>query len=151
MTLTVGIAPDTVAVPPLEGLTVSEAQAELEAKDLTLGSRLEEASIEFDVGEIIRSDPPADADVEPGTAIDVYVSTGPETVIVPDVSTGCLSRGGANKILRDAELVLELGEAVPSTPECPNPNRIIGQEPLAGETVEAGSVVTVFPGGGGDV
>jgi len=151
VTLTVGIAPELVVVPDLSSMTVSAAQDELEANDLTLGSQIPEASIEFDEGQIIRSDPPADAEVGPGTAIDVFVSTGPDLVIVPDVSTGCLSPGGARQSLKAVDLLIEFGEAVPSTPECPNPNRIIGQEPLAGETVEAGSVVTVFPGGGGDV
>ncbi len=151
VTLTVGVAPDTVQVPELAGMTVSEAQQELETNDLTLGSPIPAASIEFAEGEVIRSEPASGEEVEPGRAIDVFVSTGPETVIVPDVSTGCLSLGGANKILREAGLVRAVGDAQPSTPDCPNPNRIIGQDPLAGETVEAGSTVTVFPGGGGDV
>ena len=151
VTLTVGVAPPPVVVPDLAGMTVSDAQDELETNDLDLGSQIPEASTEFAEGEVIRSEPASGEEVEPETVVDVVVSTGPETVIVPDVSTGCLSRGGANKILRDAGLVLAFGSPVPSNPECPNTSRIVGQEPLAGETVEAGSVVTVFPGGGGDV
>ena len=83
--------------------------------------------------------------------IDVFVSTGPEQVTVPDVSTGCLSTGSARKALKDAGLETEVGDPQPSVPDCPNPSRIIGQEPAAGTTLDAGSVVTMFPGGGGDV
>ena len=48
-------------------------------------------------------------------------------------------------------LEAEEGDPQPSIPDCPNDNKIIGQEPAAGTTVDAGSVVTIFPGGGGDV
>ena len=151
VTITVAVEPTTVAVPDLEGLSVSQAQEALRDADLTLGSQLQEASADIDEGLVIRSDPPVDSEVDPGSAVDVFISTGPEMVEVPDVSTGCLAVGGARQILRDAGLEMVVGSPVPSVPECPNPNRIVGQEPLAGETVEAGNTVTVFPGGGGDV
>jgi serine/threonine-protein kinase len=151
VTITVAVEPDLVAVPDLERLTVSEAQAALREADLALGSQLSEASIDVDEGLVIRSVPAVGEEVEPETAVDIFVSTGPELVTVPDVSTGCLSIGAARQVLRDAGLVLAQGSPVPSVPECPNPSRVVGQEPLAGETVEAGSTVTVFQGGGGDV
>jgi serine/threonine-protein kinase len=151
VTITVAVEPDTVVVPSLEGLTVSQAQAELRATDLTLGSTLQEASTDIAEGLVIRSDPSADSEVEPGSAVDIFVSTGPEQVQVPDVSTGCLSIGAARQILNDVGLALATGEPVPSVPDCPNPSRILGQEPVAGTVVEAGSTVTVFQGGGGDV
>jgi serine/threonine-protein kinase len=151
VTLTVGVAPDTVAVPDVSEMTVSEAQTALSEADLTLGSRLEEPSADITVGLVVRSDPPADAEVEPGTAVDIYVSTGPEMVEVPDVSSACLSYGGAGQLIRGAGLLIAKGDPVPSTDACANPSRIIAQEPLAGTVVEAGSTVTVFPGGGGDV
>jgi eukaryotic-like serine/threonine-protein kinase len=151
VTITVAVEPDTVVVPSLEGLTVSQAQTELRAADLTLGSTLQESSADIDEGLVIRSEPAADADVEPGSAVDIYVSTGPEMVEVPDVSTGCLSVGAARQALRAVGLEMAIGEPVPSVPDCPNPSRILGQEPVAGTVVEAGSTVTVFQGGGGDV
>ena len=100
VTITVAVEPDTVVVPSLEGLTVSQAQSELRAADLTLGSTLQEASADIDEGLVIRSEPAVDAEVEPGSAVDIYVSTGPEMVEVPDVSTGCLSVGAARQALR---------------------------------------------------
>ncbi len=106
VTLTVGIAPPQVVVPDLAGMTVSEAQVELEENDLLLGSVIPESSSEFEEDDVTRSDPLSGDEVDPGTEVDVYVSTGPALVIVPDVSSDCLSRGGANKILRDADLEL---------------------------------------------
>jgi serine/threonine-protein kinase len=151
VTIFVAVEPDTVVVPDLEGLTVSQAQAALRAAELELGSQIPEASDTIDVDLVIRSEPPVDDEVEPGTRVDIVVSTGPEMVEVPDVSSGCLSIGGANQLLRPLGLNLEIGEPVPSTPDCPNPTRILGQEPPAGTPVEVGSTVTVFQGGGGDV
>jgi serine/threonine-protein kinase len=152
VTIFVAVEPDTVAVPDLQGLTVSQAQSALSDEGLTLGSQLQEPSSEIPSGQIVRSEPAAGEEVEPGTAVDVVVSTGPEMVEVPDVSSACLSIGAARQALTAAGLVLEVGEPVPSNPEqCPNPSRILAQDPAPGTVVEAGSTVTVFRGGGGDV
>jgi serine/threonine-protein kinase len=149
--LTVGVEPNSVDVPDVSGMTVSAAQSTLRDANLTLGSQIPEASSDFDVGQVTRSDPAAGEPVAPGTAVDIYVSTGPEQVSVPDVSTQCFSIGAARKALKNAGLEMQIGDPVPSIPDCPNPNRIIGQDPAAGTTVDSGSIVTVNPGGGGDV
>ena len=151
VTLTVGVAPDTVAIPSVEGMTQSQAQQELVAAGLQFGSVIPEPNAVIDPDFVIRSDPPAEDEVPLDTVVDIYISTGPEMVTVPDVMSDCLSIGGARKVITDAGLEPAVGSPVPSNPECPNPNRIIAQEPLPGESVEAGSVVTIFPGGGGDV
>ena len=152
VTITVAVEPDTVPVPTLEGLSVSQADAALSEAGLSLGSTFQESSSEIDEGLVIRSEPAVGEEAERDSPVDIFVSTGPEMVTVPDVSTGCLSIGGANQILRDAGLVLAQGDPAPPIPECPNQNRIVAQDPAAGTTVEAGSTVTVFPGGasGGD-
>jgi eukaryotic-like serine/threonine-protein kinase len=151
VTIFIAVEPTTVEVPDLSGMTLGEASTALAADGLTLGSRTPEANADIEVDRVIRSEPAAGEPVEPGSVVDVVVSTGPEQVTVPDVSTGCLSIGSARKALKDAGLETEVGDPQPSVPDCPNPNRIIGQEPLAGTTLDAGSVVTIFPGGGGDV
>ena len=151
VTIVIAVAPSTVTVPDLAGKSLSEASALLNEAGLRLGSDFEEASSTIDAGFITRADPPEGEDVLADTVVDVFVSTGPEQVTVPDVSTRCLSFFTASNELEAAGLVAALGDPVPSIPECPNPNRIIGQQPLAGETVDGGTVVTVFPGGGGDI
>ena len=81
-----------------------------------------------------------------GQVIDVFVSTGPELVTVPDVSSGCLAIPQARRDLEAVGLILEVGDAFPSA-ECPNPARIVAQDTAAGETAESGSVVVVHQGG----
>jgi eukaryotic-like serine/threonine-protein kinase len=148
VTIWVAVEPPTVAVPSLAGTTVSEAENRLRQADLRLGSTLTEPSADVDEGFVIRSEPAEGQEVERDSFVDIFVSSGPEMVEVPDVSNECLSVGAATQRLAPLGLELVLGDPVPSTGECPNPNRIVEQEPAAGSIVEAGSAVTVFPGGG---
>ena len=145
--LTVGVEPNTIAVPDLSDLTVSDAQSELTAAGLQLGSQIPEPSSDFSEGTIIRSEPSVDELVPPNTAVNVFVSTGPEQVTVPDVSTGCLSLGAARQALKDQDLLMEIGDQQPSLPECTNPSRVVAQDTPAGQSVDAGSVVVVHQGG----
>jgi beta-lactam-binding protein with PASTA domain/predicted Ser/Thr protein kinase len=141
-------APTTTIVPNLQCMTLGEAQTALTEADLELGSQTPQASTECEPDQIVGQTPVADDEVKKGTLVDVFVSTGPEQVSVPDVSSQCLSQGGARKILTDAGLQYQLGGTAPSSPSCPNPNRVVDQQPDAGTPVESGSVVTVFTGDG---
>jgi beta-lactam-binding protein with PASTA domain len=127
---------------------VSQAQSALNDAGLSLGSQLPESSSTVDSGLVTRSDPASGDPVEPNSAVDVYVSTGPEQVTVPDVSTGCLSVGAARGMLKDIGLLMEVGEKQPSIPDCPNGARIVAQDTAAGSTVDAGFTIVVHQGGG---
>jgi serine/threonine-protein kinase len=147
VTLWVAREPTTVAVPDLSGMTLGQAKSALQDEGLDLGSATQGPSNEFEAGLIFQQDPAAGDAVEKGTLVDVVVSTGPETVTVPDVSTQCLSIGGARQALKDVGLVLALSdETAPMNPACPNASRIVAQDPQAGDQVPFGSTVTVFQG-----
>ena len=51
-----------------------------------MGDRTPERSDEFEKGRVISSEPEAGSEVEKGTPIDIVVSDGPATVVIPDVS-----------------------------------------------------------------
>jgi beta-lactam-binding protein with PASTA domain len=72
-------------VPSVAGLTEALAIAELEAADLDPTSE-REASTFVPEGEAIRTDPPSGAEVGPGDAILLYVSSGTGTGVVPSVA-----------------------------------------------------------------
>ena len=136
VTIFIAVEPTTTTVPDLEGLTPSAAQTELERGRTP--PRVPAAGTERRRSLPGRSrgpSPPPASEIEQDSVVDVFVSTGPEQVTVPDVSTGCLSMGGARKALKDAGLETEVGDPQPSVPDCPNPNRIIGQEPAGGNHV----------------
>ncbi|MGN6300151.1 MAG: Stk1 family PASTA domain-containing Ser/Thr kinase, partial [Angustibacter sp.] len=74
-----------VAVPDLSGKTVEEATAALKAKGLTLGDKTTRADDTVPQDQIIEQEPSSGAQVDQGTAVAVVVSTGPESVQVPDL------------------------------------------------------------------
>ena len=128
-------------------MTLGQAKTALEDAGLGLGSPTQGPSNDFDVGLIFQQDPAAGDAVPQGTLVDVVVSTGPEMVAVPDVSTQCLSIGGARKALKAVGLALVLSpDTAPANPACPNLSRIVAQDPAAGNQVQFGSSVTVFQG-----
>jgi beta-lactam-binding protein with PASTA domain/predicted Ser/Thr protein kinase len=149
VTLTVAKAPTTVEVPPLRDLTLAEAQAALQAVGLRIGTPTDAPDATITIGHIISSNPAEGSLAKKGAFVDVVVSTGPELVAVPDVTTGCLSLGAAKGAINSAGLVPAVGPAVPPNPDCVNASRIATQEPAAGSMVPAGSTVTIAQGSGG--
>jgi eukaryotic-like serine/threonine-protein kinase len=149
VTLTVAKAPTTVQVPTLQGLTLGEAQSSLQAVGLKIGTQTDAADPTIPAGHIISSNPAAGSLAKKGAIVDVVVSTGPEMVAVPDVTTGCLSLGAAKGQINAAGLVPQVGPAVPPNPDCVNASRIAAQDPAPGTMVPAGSTVTIAQGSGG--
>jgi beta-lactam-binding protein with PASTA domain len=142
--LTVVADAELVAVPPLEGLTFEEAQAQLLALELE-PVRQDEASDTVEEGDVIRTEPAAGEEVPPESEVAVFVSTGADTTIVPEVT--CLSFGNAQNQIRQAGLnPVTATERVTINPLCPLGNKVADQDPDAGAEVEVGSTVTLFAG-----
>jgi serine/threonine-protein kinase len=147
VTLFVAREPTTIAVPDLTGMTLGQAKTALQNAGLDLGSATQGPSNDYASGLIFQQTPAAGDAVPKGTLVDVVVSTGPEMVTVPDVSTQCLSIGGARNALKNVGLVAQLSsDTAPANPACPNLSRIVAQDPQAGTQVPFGSTVTVFQG-----
>ncbi len=83
ITIKVSIGNATITVPDLRNMTLEEAQEALEKLDLKVGSenRVDDASVPED--QVISSVPAARTKVEPGSTINLVISTG--EVTVPDV------------------------------------------------------------------
>jgi len=146
--VTVAKAPKTVSVPDLTDLTLSEAQAKLDTSPggLHIGSQTSAPSLTVTIGHIISQSPAANQQVASKSFIDVVVSTGPQTVTVPDVVSGCLPPAKAEKLITDAGLVPILSGTAPVNPGCPNTGKIAAQSPAAGAAVPAGTDVTISTG-----
>jgi len=142
--LTVVAQPDLVAIPPLEGSTPEEAQAAL--VELGLEPVLQDqASDTIDEGLVIGTDPPAGDEVEPGSPVTVFVSTGADAVVVPEVR--CQPFPTAQRELDDAGLnSIISSDTVAINPLCPLGNKVADQSPRPGEEVEPGTTVTLFGG-----
>lgn len=128
-----------VAVPPLRGMMVPEAHDRCTAAGLGLemsGTEADAGGIE--VGTIARQDPTADAQVEPGTIVRVWVKT-PADVKVPDVRRNKLE--AAIALIGERSLLHRVGEPVPSSTV--TAGTVAEQDPAPGTTVRPGSTVTI--------
>lgn len=84
--ITVGAGPTLVNVPNLYGNTPDQASTILRNAGLELGAQDSAYSNEVASGGIMAQSPTSGESVEPGTAVDVTVSDGPERLPVPDVT-----------------------------------------------------------------
>lgn len=139
VTILVSSGTEAFPMPDLEGFLQADAVAALQQAGLTVGNVTTESSEQFGADEVIRTVPPAGDPVAPGTAVDLVISEGPETVPVPDVSGR--SPEEAFTILQDAGFrVAERSQASSSVPA----GSVIGTEPPAGTEAEPSSVITIL-------
>ena len=94
--------PEQVEVPDVIGLSRESAEARISDAGLQPGTVTEEESEEPE-GEVLAQDPAGGAEVERGATVNLTVSTGVETVDVPDVVG--LSGGDASGQIRADGLV----------------------------------------------
>ena len=143
--LTIVESPALVAIPDLEGSSVEEAEAALLDLELELAGPQEEPSDTVDEGLVTRSDPASGEEVEPGSTVTIFVSSGPGTVVVPDVT--CQSFGSAQSDLRSAGFEpIRSSETRPENPVCTQGSKVAAQEPAGGSLAEVGSQVFLFAG-----
>src|SRR4029450_13320976 len=83
--LTIVAAPEAVTIPDLQGASPQDAQAALLDLDLEPAGPTEEPSDTIDAGLVTRTDPASGTDVDPGSQVTIFVSTGAEQVAVPEV------------------------------------------------------------------
>jgi eukaryotic-like serine/threonine-protein kinase len=134
--LEVSGGPGTVRVPTVRGLPQAVAIEALDKRDLkaTVDRRPSET---IEKGIAIRTVPAAGEEVERGERVQLFVSSGPEQVDVPDV-TG-LSRDSAEDLLSEAGLEVAVEQRESEEPE----DDVISQDPAAGTEVDRGSTVTI--------
>jgi beta-lactam-binding protein with PASTA domain/predicted Ser/Thr protein kinase len=136
VTLEVSSGPGEVRVPSVENLPERLAIKELQDADLK-ATVDREPSETVREGLAIRTVPRGGAEVQRGTRIKLFVSSGPEQVTVPDVLG--LSRDSGEARLRDEGLSVSVEEVESDEPE----GEVITQSPVGGTVVDTGSAVTI--------
>ncbi len=138
VTITVGTGPSSVPVPRLYGSTPAQAESVLQGAGLTLGDQSRDYSSDVAEGGIFFQNPSVGANVEPGTAVDVTVSLGPEQVEVPEVyglrvaaARTALSNAGLNSTLIQVE-----GDEAAGT--------ALSTDPGVGAMLDPGSTVSLY-------
>jgi len=146
--ITIVAAPDQVPIPNLEGSSLEEAQATLVGLGLEPGGPVEEPSDTVPEGDVTRTDPASGTEVDPGSTVTIFVSTGPDQVAVPEVR--CQSFGSAQNELSKAGLGSVISsDTVAVNPACPLGNKVAAQDPAPGTQVAPGTTVTLFQGAEG--
>ena len=123
----------------LRGMTLSEANAELSAKGLTVESTGTKSSEEYEEGQIMEQDTAGGASVAKGSVVHVVLSSGSsvEEITVPDVVGKSASE--AQQELEEAGFKVNR-EFEYSDKESGN---VVSQDPSGGSTAEEGSTVTI--------
>jgi serine/threonine-protein kinase len=134
--IVVSSGPGTVAMPNVVGQSAAQAMAALRAAGLKPTIQ-DQASTKVKQGTVISTDPSAGTDLQEGSAVSVFVSSGPAQVSVPEV-TGS-SEAEAKAALKAAGLKLGTVTHQPSNEVAAG--MVIAQSPLAGTQLAAGQAV----------
>ncbi len=135
--------PETSTVPNLAGLQDGVALNQIAGT--FKGVLVQESSEVIEVGVVIRTDPPAGAQLENGKSITLYVSSGPEPRALPELVN--LTKEQAAAAL--AELGLVMVEAPPQFSDTVPVNVVLSWSVpdsttlVAGQTVTKGTIVQV--------
>jgi serine/threonine-protein kinase len=130
-----------VKVPDVLGLT--ETDAKRRVRDAGLRPRVErESSAKIPAGIVIRSDPSSGRPVDRQSEVTLIVSSGPEEVVVPDV-TG-QTQQDAVAALKEKGLYAVFQEKASTEPQ----GTVISQSPGAGQRIGQGSNITLFVSNG---
>jgi beta-lactam-binding protein with PASTA domain len=128
---------ELVIVPDVTGQPASDAEVAIQDAGLRISTE-PESSVEVEPGLVIATEPPAGAEVEAGTTVTMFISTGPASVVIPDVT---------GETQEEATLILEdLGLVVATVEDASNEveeGLVITTTPLAGTEVDEGSTVTM--------
>jgi eukaryotic-like serine/threonine-protein kinase len=137
----ISTGPELVAVPNVVGLSREAAEDRISDAGLSPGEIAEQESPESE-NEVIGQDPAAGSEVERDTTVNLTVSTGIETVDVPNVIG--IGAGDAAAQLRADGLVPIQREVEVTDPA--QDRQVIDQRPAAGAEVEKGRQVVIVVG-----
>ncbi|MBI2425442.1 MAG: PASTA domain-containing protein [Candidatus Hydrogenedentes bacterium] len=139
VSLVISTGPAQVTAPDLAGLSQAAAAAALTAAGLVTGSISQATSETVAAGNVISQNPPAGTLLNPGSAVDLVISLGPETTVsVPDVV------GETEDVARGVLEALNLVVAVTYITDAVLPEgEVSDQDPDGGAVVDMGSTVTL--------
>lgn len=131
-------SPKEVVLPDLTNMTEDEAKEALEKINIKYNKVNEIYSTTVEAGKIISQDPVANRKVKEKSSVDIVVSKGTETTIVPKVVG--MQYSEAVNALQDSKLEVEKIEESSKTVEA---GIVISQETAANTTANAGDTVKI--------
>ena len=131
-------SPKEVVLPDLTNMTEDEAKEELSKIKVSFNKVNEIYSPTVEAGKVISQDPAPNRRVKERSSVDVVISKGTETTIVPKVVG--MTYDEAVNALQDSKLEIEKIEEASKTVEA---GVVISQETAANTTANAGDIVKI--------
>lgn len=125
-----------IPVPVVVGLTLGEAQRAIEDAGLIVGEIERRPDADFAEDVVIASSPVAGVEIGPSIPVDLIVSSGPETITLPEVVD--MTERDATALLTDLGLRVTVNEEFAADVTEGN---VIRTEPVAGEEVQSGDTI----------
>ncbi|MCY3560015.1 MAG: Stk1 family PASTA domain-containing Ser/Thr kinase [bacterium] len=139
VTVNVSAGPSAILVPNVAGMDDVDAAVAITNAGLVVQRQTEPSATVSD-GVVIRTEPPVGSQLVEGSQVFVYVSSGPEVVTMPNL-TG-LNPTTAFIQLDTLGMTAEVVTVAPLPGEAPG--LIVSQEPGAGTTITASSILTLY-------
>jgi len=148
--LTRGAAePESVAVPNVVGLTQAEAKAQIEQAGFTWELNPDKVTSDTVAeGSVASTDPTAGTQAEKGATVRVTISSGPDSVTLPDNLVG-MSPDDARKAIEALGLKWELDASKVASDTVPE-GKIAQTNPSPGSKVKAGQTIRAYLSSGSD-
>ena len=127
-----------IEIPDVSGMDAAAAVSELEKAGFKVGDQKQVPSADIAAGKVIKTDPAAGTKADKGSSIVVEVSSGVAQVQVPNLHN--MDEAQAIKALESAGLKGARGTSKFSTTV--EKGKIMEQNPPAGGTVDAGTIIT---------
>jgi beta-lactam-binding protein with PASTA domain len=137
--LVVSTGPAPIAVPNVVNQTQAAATTAITGAGLVVGTVTNVSSATVPSGSVISSNPGAGTQVAPGSAVDLFVSTGPVLVAVPNVVNQ--TQAAASTAITGAGLVV--GTVTNASSATVPSGSVISSNPGAGTQAAAGSAVNL--------
>ena len=138
VSLTVSTGPGTSVLPGVLGDPLAAAKSTIRAAHLAVGQVFHQASSQYSAGQVISTDPAAGNTLPVGAKVDLFVSSGPPKVAVPDVTTD--TEGQAKATLTTAGFKPSVTYQTSSSATA---GTVLNQSPTGGTPEAPGSTVTI--------
>jgi len=148
--LTRGAAePESIAVPNVVGLTQAEAKAQIEQAGFTWELNPDKVTSDTVAeGSVASTDPAAGTQAEKGATVRVTISSGPDSVTLPDNLVG-MSPDDARKAIEALGLKWELDASKVASDTVPE-GKVAQTNPSPGSKVKAGQTIRAYLSSGSD-
>ena len=142
-------APETVAVPTVVGLSQANAKTQIEAAGFVWELNPEKvASESVEEGSVASTDPAGGTQAEKGSTVRVTISSGPDSVVLPDNLVG-MTPEDARKAIEALGLKWELDSSKVASDTVAE-GKVAQTNPSPGSKVKAGQTIRVYLSSGSD-